>query len=261
MASSLSSEDTSLWPEWGACEEDEICIDSLYSLHYVQPMRLIANCVKKSLFVDAGQWKPEFDDESEGNYESAGSHLDEGEMGLGGGSSSSGLNVSDDSSGPTEPDSELCKTQTEVSGNPSCEHQQLPQPQLHNVPSLFAGRYASVVVSRDESGNTPIEVEELELRSLANSSASGDLASGSATGEPSKTSASGSSNPGTDEYGNKIASVSGVAEQKRNCTNCMKLKTLKPFTMDTEALEMEVKMVGAGSAALAGVLWVALLSG
>lgn len=264
MASSVTTQDTSLYDEFGTCEEDEICVDSLYSKDYREGMILIANCVKKDRFVKIfnTKWYPEWDDEIDAEEWAA---MENERTAAANGTSSSGLDVSDD--GEDDPDVKICKTQKHsskgASENAGCEQRQQQQ-RLQFPPSLLAGRYASVVMSKDENGNIPVKVEELGLRSLANA------ANSSADAEaPSKTVDEGGFNIGDDSDTNaddsgigRLASTpAGVAEQERKCTDCMKLKTTKPFTPDTEALEMEVKMVGAGSVALAGVLWVALLSG
>ena len=110
-------------------------------------MILIANCVKKELFIDAGQWKDEWDEDEKESGEFWKGQLEEGEMGQGGGTSRSGLDGNDDDGGEEDPDMQICKTQKSTSkgaaGNPSC----VQQPDLHRSPSLFAGRYASVVFS------------------------------------------------------------------------------------------------------------------
>ena len=251
--------DTSLHAEIGLCDEDEVCVDSLYSIQIQDGMVLIANCVKKRLFVDAGLWRDEWDDEPEGGaekWEKPLSDIPEEEE-EGEGSFYSALNASDQG---TPPDGKG-GTQGQSgqgpgvgSGEKKASGEQT-QSESHDLPdSLFAGKYASVVLTKDEAGTTPLEVEGIGLRSLGNGtalSAGGGGASGSwdVSESPIR------------NTGNKAPTAPAFTGQERNCTVCMDLKTFKPFTPDTKALEMEVKMVGTGSAALAGVLWVALLSG
>ena len=261
MASDLTRmdvQDTSLHAEIGNCESDEVCVDSLYNVRISEGTVLIANCVKKKLFIDAGVWNDLWDNEDEeGGAEYWEGHLSEEEefQEAESGSSSSEPYVSE-KGGDNGKGQGKGKGQGSSKANNGEDESHQQHLDLHHLPaSIFAGKFASVVVTKDE-GDTPLEVEELDLKSLGNGTAltAGD---GSAFGPSEGTGPF----AGVDTSGNAESKAAEIVEQERNCTNCVRMKTFKPLAPDTEALEMEVKMVGVGTTALAGVLWVALLSG
>lgn len=53
----------------------------------------------------------------------------------------------------------------------------------------------------------------------------------------------------------------GAILQEKTCTDCFELRTTKAVSKHVDDLELQVTLVGAGSAALTGVLWVALMTG
>lgn len=239
--------DSSLHAETGWCEAGEVCVTAWQSMGLGRPLTLTANCVLKKMFRDLGGWNNGWDAmDVQNEEEDRKAQLEEDDGGSAttgdsggsvGGSSSSGLEVSDDA------------------GSNHGTGQKQQQAQLGLANSIFAGKVASIVLSKDETGDSALQVEELELKSWGVDGTSSPLGGG--VSSPSIDSKTGSvSGPGT-----KAPNALEILEQERNCTDCVSLKTFKPLAPDTEALEMEVKMVGAGSAALAGVLWVALLSG
>ena len=100
--------------------------------------------------------------------------------------------------------------------------------------SELAGKTASVVVSKDDN-QTPLQVQgiDMSLYDITESDSSSGLES------------------------NEDAAIL----QENNCTDCFELRTTKAFTEQAGDLKLELNLMGAGSAALTGVLWVALMTG
>ena len=100
--------------------------------------------------------------------------------------------------------------------------------------SELAGKTASVVVSKDDN-QTPLQVQgiDMSLYDISESDSSSGLES------------------------NEDAAIL----QENNCTDCFELRTTKAFTEQAGDLKLELNLMGAGSAALTGVLWVALMTG
>ena len=233
---------------------DEICVDSLYSLDYRNGFVLIANCVKKQLFQDAGIWNDEWDNLKDREGEEFGG---------------SDIEDEDREQEPNERPSNSSAAQKPDDGDGTKDQNQEPlegEPKgtllpnrtgMENLPlTVFSGRYASVVITQGEEGTTPLEVWKIGLKSLGDMNVS--RGTGGALGYHDGSEFEGDAS--NDDIGSQTPE--GLfEEQEKSCSNCMELKTSKPFAPDTEALEMQVKMMGAGSTALAGILWVALLTG
>lgn len=105
------------------------------------------------------------------------------------------------------------------------------------------GRTANVIVTQDDE-QTPQQVHGIDV-SLYDISEEG--------------SSSGLSSEDDAAAGSKL-------QQEKNCTDCFELRTSRAFLpsaspKQTGDLELEVSLISAGSAALTGVLWVALMSG
>ena len=236
-----SYHDSSLFAELGICDTDEVCVDSLYGLEWWAGMRLIANCVKKSMFKDAEVLNDEWDDPDDDTDAEGETFWD----------AETGNWVEDQEGSESDPSRDEKgggkKQQGQVAQKPESGSKQ--QAKTQGLPhGLFAGRYASVVVSKDDNAQTPLRVEKLELRSLGNE-------------DGNEIREDGDTILANQRAGIKNQTIPEITEQERNCTDCVDLKTYKPFSPDTEALEMEVKFVSAGSMALTGIIWLALFSG
>ena len=240
MASSLGREDPSLHGEYGTCHSDEICVDSVYSIDYREGLRMIANCVPKRLFRDAGfLWKDRWDDLDDihwaefGNEKLVGGPSSERDEG----------SIRGERQGDQKHSEELGnQTKIEVSSS-----------------ELFAGKYASVVITEGEEGITPLEVKAIDLKSLGNTTSQENEVAGSASGYQGAGAFEADPRNSSARWQAPVDPF--IVEQERSCTNCVHLKTFKPLASDTTVLEMEVEMISVGSVTLAGILWVALLSG
>ena len=109
------------------------------------------------------------------------------------------------------------------------------------------GRTASVVVTQDDE-QTPQQVHGIDV-SLYDISEDGS-----------------SSGLGSEDDAAAAAAAGSKLQQEKNCTDCFELRTSRAFLpsaspKQTGDLELEVSLISAGSAALTGVLWVALMSG
>lgn len=251
MASSLAdheqalrASDTTLYRELGICDADEICVDSLYSVHWNEGMRLIANCVKRNLFKDAGVWNDAWDDaededEGEDYWDPAVDTDGSVQGGFENGRYDTGHKAGTGQENGQQGDQDTLK--------PYKKHQQ--NATSNDLPfALLADKYASVVLTGDDQAQTPFQADSIKLRSLINDPV--DLhGSGKSLEEDGRSSSQRDSNGASQ------------VSQVRTCTHCTGLKTFRPFASDTDALEMEVKVASVGSAVLTGVLWLAVMGG
>ena len=251
MASSLAdheqelrASDTTLYRELGICDADEICVDSLYSVHWNEGMRLIANCVKRNLFMDAGVWNDAWDDaededEGEDYWDPAVGTDGSVQGGFANGRYNPGHEAGEGQENGHHRDQDTLK--------PYQKHQQNTTSQ--DLPfALLADKYASVVLTGDDQAQKPFQADSIKLRSLINDPV--NLHDGEKSSKEDGRSSS-------QQDSNGASRVSQV----RTCTHCTGLKTFRPFASNTDALEMEVKVANVGSVVLTGVLWLAVMGG